>query len=106
MKVYVGVVQLQRKQEMKVHVGVVLLQRKQEMKVYVGVVLLQRKQERKVYVGVVLLQRKQERKVYADEDIDDDEIEGKRLFSVEEKLASNKYHHKFAKQLKGHGTYQ
>ena len=55
------------------------------------------------YIWMTLLQRKQERKVYADEDIDDDEIEGKRLFGVDEKLASNKYHHKFAKVMKGHG---
>ena len=41
------------------------------------------------------LQRQKERRVYTDQDIDDDEIEGKRLFSIEEKLNSPKYNASF-----------
>ena len=49
-------------------------------------------------------QRVKERKVYLDHDLDDDEIEGKRNFSVEEKLNSTKYNAKFVKYVKGEGN--
>ena len=44
-----------------------------------------------------------ERKVYTDDGIDDEDIEGRREFNVEEKLLSNKYNCNFIQPLKGHG---
>ena len=49
-------------------------------------------------------QRAKERKTYLDEDLDDDEIDGKRNYSVDEKLASTKYNKSFVvTDLKGEG---
>ncbi|KAK3599372.1 hypothetical protein CHS0354_036378 [Potamilus streckersoni] len=45
--------------------------------------------------------RVKERKTYTDEDIDDDEIDGKRNYSVDEKLKSNKYNKNYVKFMKG-----
>ncbi|XP_063396735.1 lysine-specific demethylase 2A-like isoform X2 [Mytilus trossulus] len=45
--------------------------------------------------------RVKEKKIYSEEGIDDDEIEGKRTYSVEEKLKSTKYNKEFVKILKG-----
>ncbi|XP_033747428.1 lysine-specific demethylase 2A-like [Pecten maximus] len=46
--------------------------------------------------------RAKERKTYTDEDLDDDDIEGKRAFNLEEKLQSKKYNKNFVKVMKGH----
>ncbi|XP_076334005.1 lysine-specific demethylase 2A-like isoform X2 [Tachypleus tridentatus] len=45
--------------------------------------------------------RVKERKHYTDDCLQDEEIEGKRLFSVEEKLASNHFGPFFVKEMKG-----
>ena len=51
-----------------------------------------------------MLQRVKERKTYLDEDLDDDEIDGKRNYSVDEKLSSTKYNKSFViTDLKGEG---
>ena len=50
-----------------------------------------------------LLQRQKERKVYTDIDIDDDEIEGKHMFCVEDKLTLDFYDASFVKEIKGEG---
>ncbi|OWF40995.1 lysine-specific demethylase 2A-like [Mizuhopecten yessoensis] len=46
--------------------------------------------------------RAKERKTYTDEDLDDDDIEGKRAFNLEDKLQSKKYNKNFVKVMKGH----
>ena len=50
-----------------------------------------------------VLQRVKERKTYTDVDIDDDEIEGKRNYALDEKLRSQKYNKGFVQKLKGEG---
>ena len=50
-----------------------------------------------------VLQRVKERKTYTDVDIDDDEIEGKRNYALDENLRSQKYNKGFVQQLKGEG---
>jgi hypothetical protein len=50
-----------------------------------------------------MLQRVKERKTYTDVDLDDDDIDGKRSYTLEEKLKSNKYTRKYVKELKGEG---
>jgi len=52
---------------------------------------------------IIFLQRIKERKTYTDEDIDDDEIEGKRTFDLDEKLESKKYNKNFVMIMKGDG---
>ncbi|KAK3085173.1 hypothetical protein FSP39_025494 [Pinctada imbricata] len=47
------------------------------------------------------MQRVKERKTYTDVDIDDDEIEGKRNYALDEKLRSPKYCRDYVQQLKG-----
>ena len=49
------------------------------------------------------LQRIKEKKTYSEEVIDDDEIEGKRMYSVDEKLRSTKYNKDYVQILKGEG---
>ena len=51
----------------------------------------------------LFFQRVKEKKIYSEEGIDNDEIEGKRTYSVEEKLKSTKYNKEFVKILKGEG---
>ncbi|XP_074640784.1 lysine-specific demethylase 2B-like isoform X2 [Tubulanus polymorphus] len=46
-------------------------------------------------------ERTKERKLYTDEAIDDEEIEGRRLFSIEDKLNSLKYNANFVVRMKG-----
>ena len=41
--------------------------------------------------------------MYTDIDIDDDEIEGKRMFCVEDKLTFDFYDASFVKEIKGEG---
>ena len=50
-----------------------------------------------------MLQRPKERRVYTDEDVDEDEIEGRRKFSVDDKLTSPRYNSHFVKELRGDG---
>ncbi|XP_062590943.1 lysine-specific demethylase 2A-like isoform X1 [Saccostrea cucullata] len=45
--------------------------------------------------------RVKERKHYTDVDLDDDDIDGKRSYTLDEKLKSNKYSKKYVKELKG-----
>jgi F-box/leucine-rich repeat protein 10/11 len=51
----------------------------------------------------VYLQRQLDRKTYIDEGLDDDEIDGKRTFDVQEKLKSDRYNAEFVKHLNGSG---
>jgi hypothetical protein len=51
----------------------------------------------------IFLQRIKEKKTYSEEVIDDDEIEGKRMYSVDEKLRSTKYNKDYVQILKGEG---
>ena len=44
-----------------------------------------------------------ERKTYTDVDLDDDDIDGKRSYTLDEKLKSNKYNKKYVTELKGSG---
>ena len=47
-----------------------------------------------------------ERKTYIDQDLDDDDIDGKRSYKVEDKLLSDKYDQDYVIQnLKGEGEY-
>ena len=50
-----------------------------------------------------MLQRAKERKQYMDMDIDEDDIYGKRSYSVEEKLLNSNFSGDFVQELKGHG---
>ena len=53
----------------------------------------------------VFLQRHKHRKVYADTDIDEDDIEGKRTYDLNEKLQSNRYNADFVSEMKGDGMF-
>lgn len=44
-----------------------------------------------------------ERKTYTDHELDDDEIEGKRSYKIEDKLKSDKYNKDYVKKLIGEG---
>ncbi len=55
------------------------------------------------YKKPTLFQRQKERKVYTDMDFDDEEIESKRNFNLDEKLNSERYDATFVKELKGEG---
>lgn len=48
-------------------------------------------------------QRVKERKTYTDHELDDDEIEGKRSYKIEDKLASDRYSKDYVKKLAGEG---
>lgn len=48
-------------------------------------------------------QRVKERKTYTDHELDDDEIEGKRSYKIEDKLASDRYNKDYVKKLAGEG---
>ncbi|XP_053376119.1 lysine-specific demethylase 2B-like isoform X2 [Mercenaria mercenaria] len=48
-----------------------------------------------------LLLRVKERKTYTDHELDDDEIEGKRSYKIEDKLTSDKYNKDYVKKLHG-----
>lgn len=50
-----------------------------------------------------LFQRVKERKTYTDVDLDDDDIDGKRSYTLDEKLRSNKYNRKYVNELTGTG---
>ncbi|KAL5016594.1 hypothetical protein ScPMuIL_006183 [Solemya velum] len=54
----------------------------------------------KIYSGICT--RAKERRHYTDEDLDDDEIEGKRNYNLEDRIKSNKCNKDFVKELKGH----
>lgn len=54
---------------------------------------------------ICVFQRIKEKKTYTDVDIDDDEIEGKRNYSIEEKLKSHRYNKRYVRHLKGEGKY-
>ena len=55
-------------------------------------------------LSLYLFQRVKERKTYLDQDIDDDEIEGKRTYNLEERLASTKHNKSFViTDLRGEG---
>ena len=57
-------------------------------------------------LNVLHFQRVKERKTYIDQDLDDDDIDGKRLYKVEDKLASDKYNQDYVIQhLKGEGLF-
>ncbi|KAL4224329.1 Lysine-specific demethylase 2A [Mactra antiquata] len=45
--------------------------------------------------------RVKERKTYTDHELDDDDIEGKRLYKIEDKLVSDKYNKDYVKKLHG-----
>ncbi|VDI45850.1 F-box and leucine-rich repeat protein 10/11 [Mytilus galloprovincialis] len=62
---------------------------------------IERTQIVRTKVELKLLNRVKEKKIYSEEGIDYDEIEGKRTYSVEEKLKSTKYNKEFVKILKG-----
>lgn len=51
------------------------------------------------------LQRQKERKHYTDDCLDDEEIEGRRMFSVEEKLVSTKFKADYVKEMQGTGDH-
>ncbi len=44
--------------------------------------------------------------MYTDVDFDDEEIEGKRTFNLDQKLTSDRYDATFVKELKGEGLLQ
>ena len=52
---------------------------------------------------VIRLQRAKERKHYTDMDIDEDDIDGKRNYNIEEKLLRNNFTGDFVQEMKGHG---
>ena len=57
-----------------------------------------------VCVPDLSLQRVKERKTYLDQDIDDDDIEGKRSYNLDEKLASTKHNKDYVTTgLRGEG---
>ena len=57
-----------------------------------------------VCVSDLSLQRVKERKTYLDQDIDDDDIEGKRSYNLDEKLASTKHNKDYVTTgLRGEG---
>ena len=57
-----------------------------------------------VHVPDLSLQRVKERKTYLDQDIDDDDIEGKRSYNLDEKLASTKHNKDYVTTgLRGEG---
>ena len=53
--------------------------------------------------GGFRFQRAKERKHYTDMDIDEDDIDGKRNYNIEEKLLRNNFTGNFVQEMKGHG---
>ena len=44
-----------------------------------------------------------ERKTYTDQEIDDDEIEGKRSYKIEDKVSDDRHNKEYVQYLRGEG---
>jgi len=44
-----------------------------------------------------------ERKTYTDHELDDDDIEGKRLYKIEDKIHDDRHNKDYVRHLKGEG---